>query len=138
MKRLFVVDWALLAAFLFTAVTGVTLHAAGHGPGRGAWHNIAAAHIVAGLLFLVIGAWHVWMHRGWFRRLGRALRRGRLTLLLTAAFAMAALSGVVSLCVGGCGSGVGLWHYGAGLLLCLCSVAHVLGRLSPLRKSVGR
>ena len=138
MKRLFVVDWALVAAFPLTAVTGLMLHAAGHGASHDVWHNTAVAHVVAGLLFLVFGAGHVWMHRVWHRHLGRALRRGRLTLLLTVVSAFVTVSGVALLGISGGGSGVGLWHYGAGLLLCLCSVAHVLGRLSPLRKSLGR
>lgn len=138
MKKIFVVDWCLVVAFPLAAITGLWLHAAGHGGGHGRWHASAVAHIVAALAFACLAVRHVVMHKGWVRRIGAAMRKGRLTLLLLAAFVFDCVTGTVLLFVAGGGAGVGLWHYAGGLLLVLLGAVHVAGRAGLLRKSVGR
>lgn len=134
MKKIFVIDLTLIPAFVFSAVSGVLLHAAGHGGCHEAWHNWAVAHISASVLFLLLVALHVKTHMGWYKGLVKKGigSKSRLTLLLTLLFAVVCLSGIALLFVCGAGSHIGLWHYAAGLVLIAVSLVHLSTRLHLL------
>lgn len=134
MKKVFVIDLTLIPAFLFSAVSGVLLHASGHGGCHGVWHNWAVAHISASVLFLLPVALHVKTHMGWYKGLVKKGigSKSRLTLLLTLLFAVVCFSGIALLFVCGAGSHIGLWHYAAGLVLIAVSLVHFSTRLRLL------
>lgn len=118
-------------AFAASAVTGIGLHLAGHGSSHEAWHNWAAGHILASLLWLIAVIRHLRRHRGWYKTLiTKGLgRKSRTTLALTAVFAAVAATGTVLLVwVDGTESSVGQWHYRLGLLLTALSLVHAAGR----------
>lgn len=138
MKKIFVVDWALLILFLLTAGTGVGMHVAGHGTHHATWAVWAWVHSLFGLLFVGFVVWHVKMHIGWYKSLfkGRSGKPRHPTIILTLMAAVVTLSGLVMLAVAGANSDLGLWHYGLGLLFSLIAVGHIARRLSILRKSL--
>ena len=139
MKRIFVIDWLLLAAFLLSACSGIGLHAAGHGGIHEVWHRWAVFHVLTSLAMLILGTLHVQTHwawyKGWFRNgLGK---RSRVTALLSCIFLLVVFTGIILLsAVEGEGSAIGLWHYRIGLLLTLISLGHIIKRWKVLRKSV--
>ena len=140
MKRIFVIDWAMIASFVPSVWSGIGLHVAGHGTNPEAWHAWALFHVLSSLLFLVAAICHVATHRGWY---GAIVRRGmgrksRVTALLSVVFAFVAVTGIVLLGVDGAGSTVGMWHYRTGLAAGALSVGHLLKRIPALRKSFGR
>ena len=135
MKKIFAIDWALVPAFLLSSASGVGLHAAGHCPHHDVWHLWAVVHIAASALFLTFAALHVKTHWGWYRGLAKKGigSKSRITLFLTALMVFVVATGLILLSVveGGC-SGIGLWHYAAGLLLIAVALIHVLSRLGIL------
>ena len=50
MKKIFIIDWVLIPAFILSAAAGIGLHNAGHGNNHEVWHNWAVAHILSSLL----------------------------------------------------------------------------------------
>ena len=55
MKKIFVIDWALLSVFAITAITGFELHLSGHFSSHEVWHNWAVCHTLASLAFIILG-----------------------------------------------------------------------------------
>lgn len=45
MKRIFVIDWIMIAAFVPAVCSGVGLHVAGHGTDHELWHGRAVFHV---------------------------------------------------------------------------------------------
>lgn len=45
MKKIFVIDWWLIALFLVTAISGFGMHISGSRYSHDIWHNWAVAHI---------------------------------------------------------------------------------------------
>lgn len=139
MKRIFVIDWLLLAAFLLSACSGIGLHIAGHGGVHEVWHRWAVFHVLASLVMLIFGALHVQTHWAWYKGYFRngLGKRSRVTVILSYVFLLVVLTGIILIAViEGEGSGVGLWHYRIGLLLTLVSPGHIIKRWKVLRKSV--
>lgn len=141
MKRIFVIDWLLLAAFLLSACSGIGLHAAGHTGVHEVWHNWAVFHVLASLGFLILGTLHVKTHwawyKGWLRNgLGK---RSHVTAFISWVSLLVVVTGIVLIAaVEGEGSGIGLWHYRIGLLLTAASLGHILKRVPLLKKSLAR
>lgn len=96
MKKIFIIDWALIPAFVLSAYTGIELHLAS-GADHDLWHNWAVAHIVTSLLFLIGGILHVQMHWGWYKGIAQKGlgKRSRVTLALSLAFAFVVASGLI-------------------------------------------
>lgn len=140
MKKIFAIDWIMIATFVPTVCSGIGLHAAGHGAGHEVWHDWAAAHTLAGGLFLAAAIFHIGTHRGWYKGIVRAGMggRSRATALLSGVFAFAVVTGIVLLGIEGAGSAVGSWHYRAGIAASLLSVGHLLKRIPILRRSLKR
>lgn len=140
MKRIFVIDWLLLVAFVPCLCSGVGLHVAGHGADHEVWHGWAVAHVLASAVCLTAAIFHVRTHWGWYKGIARSGmgRRSRVTALLSVVFAFAAVTGIVLLGVDGTGSSVGMGHYLAGIAAGALSVGHVLKRIPALRGSLKR
>lgn len=139
MKRIFVIDWMLIPAFALSACSGIGLHVAGHGVSHEVWHNWAVFHVLASLLFLVVAAFHVSTHWGWYKGI---LKRGigkksKVTVVLSALFLLEVVTGIiVLLCADGANSRIGLWHYEIGIVMSLIAIGHTLKRIPALRKSL--
>ncbi|MDE7356186.1 MAG: DUF4405 domain-containing protein, partial [Rikenellaceae bacterium] len=67
MKKIFVIDRALVFLFVAASFSGIGLHAAGHGGCHAQWHNWAVGHVAASLLFFVFAVLHVKTHWGWYK-----------------------------------------------------------------------
>lgn len=139
MKRIFVIDWSLIPAFVAVLATGFGLHVAGDGA-QEIWHNWAVAHVLSGLGFLVAVGLHVQSHRGWYRSwfcsgLGK---KSRVTAMLTLLWTVVAITGVILLPLSGAGSGLGRWHYILGLLASILALGHLLKRLPFILRSMKR
>ena len=139
MKKIFVIDWILLAVAAFSAYSGIELHVAGYGDVHEIWHNWAVVHVITSLLFLIFGIVHVKMHMGWYKSLfAKGIgNKSRVTLLLSVFFSIVTLTGVALIaCVDGANSSMGLWHYRIGLIIMVISIAHIVKRWHILKKSI--
>lgn len=138
MKKVFIIDWFLIPSFIMCAGTGFIFHYAGHLNDHALWHNCAVAHILTSLFFLITVILHIKTHGGWYegffqRGIGR---RSKLTILLTAIFSAVVITGLMLLGINGANSGVGLWHYKLGILICVISILHIAKRFAILRKAL--
>lgn len=118
-------------AFIASAVTGIGLHAAGHGTSHETWHNWSAAHIAASLLWLFSAAAHVKRHRLWYRNLvSKGISpKHWITSLLSLLFLTTTGTGILLIAyVTGTGSFIGLLHYKLGLILLAFSLIHIFCR----------
>lgn len=133
-------------AFVATAVTGIWLHAAGHGACHGGCHNLRIAHVAASLLWLIALAFHLGRHFDWFRitssAFSRVVVKRRITVVaMSVLFIFTLITGGVLLSVHGPASNIGLWHYKSGNLLIIAVIIHLFRRknrgatkLSPQKK----
>lgn len=140
MKKIFIIDWIMFAAFVPTVCSGIGLHLAGHGTDHEAWHNWAAGHIAAGLLFLVATVWHIMSHWGWYKGILKrgAGRKSKITMALSVVFAVVVATGIVLLGVHGANTPLGLCHYKVGIGMSLLAVWHILKRIGILIKPIRR
>lgn len=53
MKKLLVIDWILIIAYVLSACSGIELHIAGHGNSHETWYNRAMFHAIMSFLFFV-------------------------------------------------------------------------------------
>lgn len=141
MKRIFVIDGLLVPAFVLTVATGVGLHWAGHGDSHAVWHAWAVAHTLVGFVFTAAGAVHIGMHWVWYRSLVRSRRLGRksrVTAMVSVAFVVLTLTGIVLLWTEGANTPLGLWHYKVGLLSTMLFTGHILRRMPALLQGCRR
>lgn len=120
-----------MTVFLISAITGIGLHLAGHDTDREVWHNRAVAHIISSLLWLVFSTAHIIKHRFWYRDaiLKGISKRDITTLMMTIIYVVVIASGIIlTACVDGANSGIGMWHYRLGLLLAALCTVHIRGR----------
>lgn len=118
-------------AFIVSAVTGISLHVAGHGTDHEVWHSWSVAHVVTSFLWLVSAGFHAKRHWGWYKTLiSRGIeKKNRIALALSVLFSLVAVTGIILLVyVNGANSSVGLWHYKLGLLLLIVSLLHAAHR----------
>lgn len=140
MKKIFIIDWWLLALFTVTLVSGIALHIAGHEGTTLVWHIWAALHSAVSLSFITAVALHLSTHNGWMRTVfdRRPDRRRTLVLLLGAFSAATMATGIALLFIYGANTSVGLWHYRLGILTGIMALGHTAKRFPVLRKSIGR
>lgn len=140
MKRIFVIDWIMIATFVPCFCSGIGLHVAGHVADHGVWHAWAVSHAAASLLFLIASILHVRTHRGWYRSLARSGmgRKSRVTAVLSAVFVFVAVTGILLLGVEGAGSPVGMGHYRAGVAAGVLAAGHLAKRIPLLRRGSAR
>lgn len=136
MKKIFIIDFALVPLFLLTASTGIGLHLAGHGSNHELWHNWAVAHVVMSVLFMIGVVYHVGTHKMWYKGIVKngVGKKNRVTAVVSVLFAVVTLTGLALLGIDGANSGVGLWHYRFGLLATVFFAGHIAKRTSTLRK----
>lgn len=138
MKRIFIIDWALIPLFILTEYTGIELHNAGHGNIHEIWYNWAVFHVVMSLLFLLAVIFHIITHWNWYKGIvckGMG-RNSKVTLCLSIMFILAAITGIALLNIDGANSPIGIWHYKIGIIASVLSVGHILKRISFLHKSL--
>ena len=130
-------DWLLIPISIASVITGFGLHVAGKNAPHEVWEQWAAAHVVATVLFLVLGIYHFWHHWAWYKSLFcKGLgKKSRVTLLLTIAFLFLIVTGIVLIvAIDGPNSTMGHLHYLFGLLLILLSLWHIAKRWKALIK----
>ena len=71
MKKIFKIDCGLYPLGLFTILSGICLHTAGHGDNHQIWEIWAVVHSIIAVSFSVLIAYHVYTHRTWFKALRR-------------------------------------------------------------------
>lgn len=138
MKKIFVTDWGLLFAFVLSAGSGLGLHAAAHAGNHGAWPALTVLHPATSFLFLVLAISHAADHRGWYRA---AVKKGtdgksKVTAALPVTWVLLSVTGIALAGKSGALSPTGLRHYGIGIVTVALSVAHIVGRIPVLRKSL--
>ena len=130
-----ITDLLLIPVSIASVITGFGLHVSGHDSPHEVWEQWAAAHVVATVLFLVLGIFHVWHHWAWYKSLfSKGLgKKSRVTLLLTIAFLLLSVTGVVLIvAIDGPNSTTGHLHYLFGLLLTILSLWHIIVRWKAL------
>ena len=132
-----ITDLLLISVSIASVITGFGLNVAGHDKPHEVWEQWAAAHVVATVLFLVLGILHVQHHWAWYKSLfSKGLgNKSRFTLLLTITFLFLVVTGIVLIvAIDGPNSTVGHLHYLFGQLLTLLSLWHIVKRRKMLVK----
>lgn len=130
-----ITDWLLIPVSIASVITGFGLHVAGHDRPHEVWEQWAAAHVVATVLFLVLGIYHVSHHWAWYKSLfSKGLgKKSRVTFLLTIVFLFLVVTGIILIvAIDGPNSTIGHLHYLFGLLLTIISLWHVVKRCKAL------
>lgn len=140
MKKIFVIDWIMIAAFVPSLCSGIGLHIAGHEANHEVWHNWAVSHVLSSLLFLAASIFHIKTHSNWYKSITRSGigHKSRVTVLLSIVFMAVVVTGIALLGVEGAGSSVGLWHYRTGIAVSVLSVGHLLKRIPSSRSFIFR
>ena len=128
-------DLLLIPVSIASVITGFGLHVAGEDSPHEVWEQWAAAHVVATVLFLVLGILHVWHHWVWYKSLfGKGLgKKSRVTLLLTITFLFLIVTGLILIvAIDGPNSTTGHLHYIFGLLLTILALWHIVKRWKVL------
>ena len=132
-----ITDLLLIPVSTASVITGFGLHVAGKDTPHEVWEQWAAAHVVATVLFLVLGILHVHHHWAWYKSLfSNGLgKKSRVTLLLTIAFLLLVVTGIVLIvAIDGPNSTTGHLHYLFGQLLTILSLWHIAKRWKALIK----
>lgn len=138
MKKIFVIDWCMVLAFIATITTGFGMHIAGHGNDHWFWEGWAIVHSLAAASFVVAGVMHIKTHWGWYKAwLKNGLgNKSRVTVILSVIYAVVLISGVALFCIKGANSNLGIFHYKIGILLTAIGIGHIIKRIPVLRKSL--
>lgn len=95
-QRTFYIDLVLAAICLLTLITGLIIHAAGHGIVQSNVKIWRVAHIVWGVLFLILSTGHIRAHRGWYKSLPERFRqRSKVTVCLSAVYLLTSATGLI-------------------------------------------
>ena len=135
-KTLFRTDIALILTFIPTAVSGISLHLAGHNAAHSVWHNWAVAHSLVSLAFSITCAIHIYGHWAWYKSLFRngLVNKSRITLLLSLLMLATILTGnIVLVRHQGPLTDFGIWHFALGIILCLIALGHLIKRIKILK-----
>ena len=130
-----ITDLLLIPVSIASVITGFGLHVAGKNAPHEVWEQWAAAHVVATVLFLVLGFFHIKHHWAWYKSLfSKGIgKKSRVTLLLTIVFLLLVITGIVLIvAIDGPNSTAGNLHYIFGLLLTILSLWHVAIRRKAL------
>ena len=133
-QRTFYIDLVLAAICLLTLITGLIIHAAGH---RIVQSNVKiwrVAHIVWGVLFLILSTGHIRAHRGWYKSLPEKFRqRSKVTVCLSAVYLLTSATGLILILHReNTGTHLGILHYQAGILFSILAIWHLCGRMKIL------
>ena len=138
MKKLLVIDWILIIAYVLSACSGIELHIAGHGNSHETWYNRAMFHAIMSFLFFVTAIFHLATHWGWYSGIIKngMGRKSKVTAVLSVLFLSTSVTGLILLDVNEANPQIGLSHYKIGIAMSLLSIGHILKRLPVLRKSM--
>ena len=138
MKKILVIDWILIIAFVLSACSGIELHIAGHGNSHEVWHNWAVFHVLTSFLFFVAAIFHITTHWGWYKGIIKngLGKKSKITVVLSVVFFLVSVTGIILLGVDGANSYIGLLHYKIGIVTIVLCIGHLLKRISLLRKSL--
>lgn len=92
------------------------------------------AHIVWGVLFLILSTGHIRAHRGWYKSLPERFRqRSKVTVCLSAVYLLTSATGLILILHrGNAGTHLGILHYQAGILFGILAIWHLCGRMKIL------
>lgn len=140
MKKIFVIDWCMLLSFIATLITGLGMHIAGHSAEHWLWEVWATLHSLMGLSCIIAGIMHIKTHLAWYKGwLKSGLgNKSRVTVILSAIYSIALISGIALLFIEGANTHMGLLHYKIGIGLAIIGLGHFAKRLPILRKSLKR
>lgn len=138
MKKIFVTEWSLVFVFVLSAFSGIGLHIAGHGINHELWHNWAVFHVLTSFLFFAISIFHITTHRGWYKGIIKngLGKKSKITVVLSVAFFLVSVTGIILLVVNGTNSYIGPLHYKIGIVTIVLCIGHLLKRIPLLRKSL--
>lgn len=129
------IDIALIPVFALLVASGIGIHLTDEIGEHDAWHTWAVIHVIAATLFLILGIYHIRGHWGWFKSLSKTLKRkSKPNMILTLLFLFETVTGIILLAfTEGGGSGFGLWHWWAGLIMTGFGLGHLIKRWKILR-----
>ena len=138
MKKIFKIDCGLYPLGLFTILSGIGLHTAGHGDNHQIWEIWAVVHSIIAVSFSVLLAYHVYTHRTWFKALRRniILKKQPTTSMLSVAYLVTMFSGIALLGIWGANTHIGLLHYKIGIGFTLLMLIHGAKRVRIIKKAV--
>ena len=138
MKIIFKIDCGLYPLGLFTILSGICLHTAGHGDNHQIWEIWAVVHSIIAVSFSVLIAYHVHTHRTWFKALRRntIFKKQPMTTMLSVACLVTMLSGIALIGIWGANTHIGLLHYIIGIGFTLLMLAHGAKRIRGIKKAV--
>lgn len=133
-QRTFYIDLVLAAICLLTLITGLIIHASGHGIVQSNVKIWRVAHIVWGVLFLILSTGHIRAHRGWYKSLPERFRqRSKVTVCLSAVYLLTSATGLILILHReNTGTHLGILHYQAGILFSILAIWHLCGRMKIL------
>lgn len=131
MKRIFIIDWILIFAFIASVISGFGLHMSGHGSSHEIWHNWAVFHVLGSMSFLVTGIFHFLTHWGWYKGIAKngIGKKSKVTAALTVIFLVVSATGIALLATNGPNSALGLWHYKTGIIITVIAAGHIIKRI---------
>ena len=138
MKKIFKIDCGLYPLGLFTILSGIGLHTAGHGDNHQIWEIWAVVHSIIAVSFSVLIAYHVHTHRTWFKvlRQNTIFKKQPMTTMLSVACLVTMLSGITLIGIWGTNTHIGLLHYIIGIGFTLLMLAHGAKRIRVIKKAV--
>lgn len=133
-QRTFYIDLVLAAICLLTLITGLIIHAAGHGIVQSNVKIWRVTHIVWGVLFLILSTGHIRAHRGWYKSLPERFRqRSKVTVCLSAVYLLTSATDLILILHReNAGTHLGILHYQAGILFGILAIWHLCGRMKIL------
>ncbi len=129
------IDVALIPTFLLLIISGIGIHVTDEFTRHEVWHNWAVTHVVAALLFLLLGICHIKGHWAWFKSLTKTLKKkSKPNMILTLLFLFETVTGIILLAfIDGGDSHIGSWHWIVGLIMTAFGIGHILKRLKTLK-----
>ena len=138
MKKIFKIDCGLYPLGVFTILSGIGLHTAGHGDNHQIWEIWAVVHSIIADAFSVLLVYHVHTHRTSFKALRRntIFTKQPMTTLLSIACLVTILSGIALIGLWGANTHIGLLHYKIGIGFTLLMLTHGAKRIRVIKKAV--
>lgn len=133
-KKLFITAITLAFVSPLTFVSGIMLHAAGHGiVNERLWLII---HLTVSLVFLVCSIIHVFHHLKWYKTLAKGIgQHNKITICLSVLYVFVILTGLFLIIQKGQSpSHLGIFHYQMGILFTILGLWHFIKRFHVLKK----
>ncbi len=134
------IDLALIPTFLLLIISGIGIHVTDEFTHHSIWHNWAVTHVIAALLFLILGIFHIKGHWAWFKSLKKTLKRkSKPNMILTLLFLFETVTGIILLAfIDGGDTHIGSWHWVVGLIMIVFGIGHILKRLKTLKLGLSK